>query len=110
MLYALGFYQKLHDIVVKEFGAWRLYKDIKKLVWSVLMAFTYWILPKIVHVLNAIVSFVYNILTLALYLSPALGTAVIAFVASFLFLKSRDGATPEVVRVSASDDGREDEF
>jgi hypothetical protein len=102
LLYFSGFYKKLHDVVVKEFGAWDLYHGIKKVIWLTLMGFTYWVLPKIVHVLSAVISFFYNVLTLTLYLSPALGTAAVAFFACWLIMKSRDEQVPVIV--SAEDD------
>lgn len=101
LLYFSGFYKKLHDVVVKEFGAWKLYKGIKKVIWLALMGFTYWVLPKIVHVLNAIISFIYNILTLTLYLSPALGVATIVFFVCWLALKGHDEEVSVIVSVES---------
>jgi len=77
-LFWIRFYQLLHGIVVGKFGDWRLYKDIKGFIWGGLMLISYfWLVPRIVDLLNSIISFFYNILGLVLYTLPSLGVALI---------------------------------
>lgn len=59
---------------------WRLYKDTKKFIWGALILFMYfWVVPKVVGLLNAVISFFYNLFGLILYLLPPLGISLIAY-------------------------------
>lgn len=78
ILYQLRFYQALSWL----FGSNRSdYRQVKRFIWIGLMLIMYqYIVPFVVDLLNAMVSIFYNILMLALYLSPALfmgGVAVL---------------------------------
>lgn len=87
-LYLIKFYQLLHKITVGFLGDWRLYKDIKGIIWGGLILVSYfWIVPKVVGILNVIISFLYNILGLILYSFPALTITLIICIPSFVFIK-----------------------
>lgn len=93
LLYVVGFYKGLHDVVVKAFDAWDAYKKIKSTVWVLLMLLVYIILPKIVDALNAILSFCYNVIRLIMYWHPVIGLAAAVFVAVFLLIGEKSTAT-----------------
>lgn len=93
-LYWIKFYRLLHEITVGFFGDWRLYKDIKNFIWTALILTSYfWIVPKIVDILNSIISFFYNIFGLILYSSPAIGIALIISIPLYVFLKKRNAVS-----------------
>lgn len=80
LLYTLGFYKLLHDLIVKTLGNWRLYKKIKEFIWTFLILFMMFkFIPWVVDFLNAIISFFYNIWILLLYLFPSLIIFTIPF-------------------------------
>lgn len=79
-LYWVKFYQFLYHIIVKGLGDRQLYRSIKGLIWgSLVLVMYFWVVPKVVAVLNIIISFFYNILNLILYLFPPLGISLIVF-------------------------------
>lgn len=90
-LYWLRFYQLLYRLIVKALGDWQLYNSIKKILWGSLMLLMYfWIVPKVVDLLNSIISFLYNILNLILYLFPPMGASLIIFsVGYYVIVKSK---------------------
>jgi len=73
LIYNLGFYKVLHDIIVKTLGLWRLYKRIKWTLWITLMLFAYWLVGVAVDITNSILSTGYNIGRLVLFISPVVG-------------------------------------
>jgi len=89
-LYWIRFYQFLHGIVVGIFNDWRLYKDIKGFIWGGLILVSYfWVIPRIVDFLNAIISFFYNILGLILYSLPALGIALVLSIPAVVYIRKK---------------------
>lgn len=87
-LYWIRFYQFLHGIVVGIFGDWRLYKDIKGFIWGGLILVSYfWVIPRIVDFLNAIISFFYNVLGLILYFLPSLSIALVLSIPFLVFIR-----------------------
>lgn len=77
-LYWIKFYQLLHNLFIKQLKDKRSYHKLKDLIWRVLMLIMFfWIVPFVVHLLNAILSFFYNIFWLLLYLCPPLGSSLI---------------------------------
>ena len=83
-LYWIKFYQLLYHIVSDR----QLYRGIKGLVWdSLILAMYFWIVPTVVGLLNAILSFFYNILNLILYLFPPLGVSLILFSIGYMMVK-----------------------
>lgn len=69
-------------------GAYREYKKLKNAVWGLLILLMFFVVvPFIVNVLNAIISFFYNIFNLILYLSPILGIFLILVVIGTYLLK-----------------------
>ena len=87
-LYWVRFYQFLHGIVVGIFGDWRLYKDIKGFIWGGLILVSYfWVIPRIVDFLNAIISFFYNVFGLILYSLPSLSIALVLSIPILVFIR-----------------------
>jgi len=80
-LYWIKFYRLLHSIFVKLLGDWKLYNGIKRAIWALLiLAMYFYVVPLIVDILNAIISCLYNLLGLFLYLFPPFGIVLIIFV------------------------------
>lgn len=74
LLYKLKFYRFLYRIS----GDWKSFQEAKKIVWVLLVGLMFFIIvPTTVNIMNHILSFGYNILSLVLYLCPPLGGAVI---------------------------------
>ena len=89
-LYWIRFYQFLHGVIVGIFGDWRLYKDIKGFIWGGLILVSYfWVIPRIVDFLNAIISFFYNIFGLILYSLPALGVTLIFSIPAVVYIRKK---------------------
>ena len=64
-------YKPLFFIFVRVLGAKRLYKEIKAIIWILLIWFMYFVLlPITIIILNKIISFFYNIILILFYLSP----------------------------------------
>ncbi len=81
-LYAVRFYQLLHFIFVILLDDEKTYKGIKALIWLLLMGFMYYyVQPFVIKYLNIIASFVFNVISFVIYLSPALGVTLIAALA-----------------------------
>lgn len=88
LLYMLGFYKVLHDIVVKAFGMWELYNLIKALVWLLLMYISYaYLVPWLFKVLNTSASFLFNVANLVLYAAPPVGIGLVLGIIYFLVRK-----------------------
>lgn len=74
----------LHFIFVEILGIWKLYKLVKWILWmSLILSTYYYIMPTVVSVLNAVISFFYNITILLLYLTPPVGIFLIVFSLSY---------------------------
>ncbi|MFA5997553.1 MAG: hypothetical protein WC791_03645 [Candidatus Paceibacterota bacterium] len=73
LLYEIGYYKILHDIIVKGFGLWWLYNLIKAVTWIALMALMYFVFGLAIDVLNTIASISVNSFKFILYISPTLG-------------------------------------
>jgi len=78
LLYWLKFYYVLYFIFVTILKDKRLYKDLKRLIWNVLMFIMgFYVAPWIVDLLNKILSFFYNIFAFLIYLFPPIGVSLI---------------------------------
>lgn len=89
-LYFIRFYQFLHGVIVGIFGDWRLYKDIKGFIWGGLILVSYfWVIPRVVDFLNAIISFFYNILGLILYSIPVLGVTLVLGIPAVVYIRKK---------------------
>ena len=83
-LYWVKFYQLLYHIISDR----QLYRGIKGLIWGFLILVMYfWVVPAVVEILNAIISFFYNILNLILYLFPPLGVSLIVSSVGYIIFK-----------------------
>lgn len=79
-LYAMGFYKFLYSLYRGSRGGYRAYKEMKGAIWVVLILSMYFvIIPVVVDILNAVISFSYNISVLVLYLFPPFGISAIIF-------------------------------
>lgn len=80
LLYELKFYYFLYFIFVIILRAWELYNALKKIIWYALMfVMGFYIVPWIINVINAVLSFFYNLWFLILYVAPALGIFLLIF-------------------------------
>lgn len=87
LLYLVRFYRLLHTFFVKFIGDRKLYKEVKKIIWGVLILIMYfYIVPKIVNVLNLCCSFIYNIYGFILFKLPLVGISSIILIASFFVI------------------------
>lgn len=87
-LYWIRFYQFLYHITVRGLRDRQLYRGIKGLLWGLLILIMYfWVVQKVVESLNAIISFFYNLLNLALYLFPPLGVSLIIFSIGYIIFR-----------------------
>lgn len=87
VLYVIGFYKLLAVIFGEILGDWHSYRAIKAIIWTTLILFTYWLVQKIVDLLNTTISFFYNVLNFILYLAPPLGISLIVFIIGYLLFK-----------------------
>ncbi len=88
LLYFIRFYQFLHFLIINLTGNWRWYKGIKSILWGCLILVMYfWIIPRIVDLLNYVISFFYNIFGLILYAIPPLGISLVIFIPLLVFIK-----------------------
>lgn len=86
LLYVIGFYKILHDIMVKQFRMWEVYNFIKAVIWLFLMYLSYvYLVPWLFKVLNASLSILLNFANLVLYILPPIGIALIVSIIYFLF-------------------------
>ena len=86
-LYWIRFYKLLHFIFVEVLGDWQSYKAIKGIIWVGLILAIYYIVQKVIALLNTTISFFYNILSFVLYLVPPLGASIIAFAIGYVLFK-----------------------
>lgn len=87
LYYFTDFYKNLYHFFRKVFWAPNLHKDIKHILWLLMAAVVFIIVKIVVDFLNALISFVYNVAILTLYLAPPVGIALFVFVVSFILLK-----------------------
>ena len=83
-LYWIRFYKLLHSLIVRMLGNRELYRGIKRFIWiSLILAMYFWVVPTVVDLLNATISFFYNVTVLTLYLFPPFGIFLIVFVGCY---------------------------
>lgn len=76
ILYGIGFYYWLHQIFWGFLWNYKLYKDIKKIVWMWNILIMYFIVvPWIIHLLNFIISLFFNSYNFFIQSLPLLGLA-----------------------------------
>jgi len=64
--------------------------DIKGFIWGGLILVSYfWVIPRIVDFLNAIISFFYNILGLILYSIPVLGVTLVLGIPAVVYIRKK---------------------
>jgi hypothetical protein len=88
LFYKLKIYRFLYNITVRQWGDWQLFRDTKGLIWGIFILIMYfWVVPWTIKILNSILSFLYNILNLVLYLFPVIGISLIVYSIGFLIYK-----------------------
>lgn len=87
VLYTIGFYKLLAVIFGEILGDWHSYRAIKSIIWTALILLTYWLVQKVVDLINSTLSFFYNVLNFILYLSPPIGISLIIFAIGYLLFK-----------------------
>ena len=96
ILYKLRFYYILFIIIVILLRNRSLYRDLKKLIWDLLMLFTGFIaLPWTIDVLNSILSAVCNAAVFLLYISPALAIFIFTVAISYILFTRKKGTLLE---------------
>lgn len=87
-LYWVKFYKFLHSVIVRGLGDWKLYKDIKSVIWTSLILMMYFfVVPKVIDFLNSIISVIYNLSVFILYLLPPLLLSLIIVITGILLVK-----------------------
>lgn len=88
VLFALRFYQLLSFIFHKILHDHGGYVKAKAAIWLSLNLFIcFYVQPIVIKFLNEIISFFYNLITLFLYVSPALGGTIVCLIAYLLVRK-----------------------
>lgn len=85
---ALLYYVRFYQLLSMLFGSNRRgYRDTKKLIWTGLILLMFFVvIPAGVDAMNAIISFLYNILILLVYISP-FGFVLVVGVATAIVVK-----------------------
>lgn len=83
LLYVAGFYKFLHNVIIRGLRDWQLYRGIKAVIWVGLIFLMYEVFGVIVSIMNAVLSFFYNIFKLVLYISPGIGVFLILTVGAY---------------------------
>jgi len=84
LYYVVKLWKFLYFIFVTILRSWELYRLVKWVLWTSLILATYfYIFPAIVNILNAVISFFYNIAILLLYLAPSVGICLIIFLSGY---------------------------
>lgn len=87
LLYYLWFYKLLSMLFGRDRSG---YRSAKKLIWLGLMLFTYFVIvPVGVGVANSLISFLYNVLVLLVYVSPAVFVILLGTVFVIIYPKIR---------------------
>ena len=87
-IFATGFYKFLYSLYRGTRGGWRRYNKMKdKIWWGLILIMYFVIIPFVVDVLNAIISFFFNIYNLILYLFPPLGISLVVFGGGYVIFK-----------------------
>ena len=92
LYYFTDFYRNLYHLFRKVFWAPNLHKNIKAAMWLSMAAIVFFIVKIVIDFLNAVISFIYNITILILYIFPIPGVFSFIFVSSYLFLLKRKRA------------------
>lgn len=87
-LYWIKFYRFLHSVIVRGLGDWKLYKDIKSIIWtSLILVMYFFVVPKVIDFLNNTISIIYNLFIFIFYLLPPLLSSIIIVVVAVLLIK-----------------------
>jgi hypothetical protein len=87
-LYWIKFYKFLHLAIVRGLKDWKLYKDIKSIIWtSLILVMYFFVVPKVIDFLNSTISVIYNLSVFILYLLPPLLSSLIIVIAGILLVK-----------------------
>lgn len=95
LYYIVKLWKILKFICIDLLGSPGLYYEVKRIVWAIILLITFYTTPKLFDLLNAMLSFLYNILNLTLYLFPPLGISLIIFIILLLYKQNRRGSIIE---------------
>lgn len=85
LLYKIRFYKLLAVVFGEILGDWKAYRTIKVVIWGCLILIAYYLLQKLIDLINQTISFFYNVLNFLLYLAPPLGITLIVFLIFLLW-------------------------
>lgn len=75
-------------LILYQLFDFRTFKEIKSAIWGVLiLAMYFWIIPKFVDLLNAIISIFFNLYKLVLYVAPSFAVASLVMIIYLHFRK-----------------------
>jgi len=87
-LYWIKFYKFLHSVIVEGLRDWKLYKDIKAIIWtSLILVMYFFVVPKVIDLLNSTISIIYNLSVFILYLLPPLLSSLVIVIGLLLLSK-----------------------
>jgi len=87
LYYFTDFYKDLWYFFRHTLSSPGLHKNVKWAIWVSMVAAMFFVVKAVFDLINTIVSFLYNIFFLILYLSPSIGVAIIVFAVSYLLTK-----------------------
>jgi len=91
LYYVVRLWKGLYIIFGKILGNYPLYEFVKWIVWTLLILITYfYIVPTVVNILNVVISFIYNMSILMLYLYPPVGILGGVFIITYYIFKKLD--------------------
>lgn len=97
LYYVVKLWKILKIICVDVLNSWELYNGVKGIVWAILLLITqFYIVPTIIDWANAIVSFLYNMFFLFLYIFPPFGILLAGFLLALLFCR-REAEKPQML-------------
>lgn len=95
LYYCTNFYRKLYDAFARGRRDKSLHRGIKKVIWLVLMGVVFVAVGLVVSFLNTVMSLLYNLSLLALYMAPPVATAAALTTAGYFLIRYlRSRASP----------------
>lgn len=91
ILYELKFYYALYMVMVVALRMKKAdYNAVKKIIWYGLMfVMGFYIVPWFMDALSFVLTIIFNVVMLAVYIAPPIGVFVVIFLPTFYFLKAK---------------------
>lgn len=87
-LYKIGFYKFLYSLYRGTKNGWREYKKAKAGIWGLLVLLMFFIIvPFVVNVLNIVISVMFNVYTLLIYIFPSVIITMSVLIAGYFLNK-----------------------